>query len=240
MQIAAAAPSNKGRRQRGQRDTKAAPLKEKTPPQDPPHAPTAPRGSPIAKRLAKTAAQPWSALTFPQISVQVSPSSPCLPASHAHAAHTMARGMSSPSLRPLHGKTVSHMRLSLPRAGSPTYYAPRLDAPLSGCEFHNVDTPSPSSLPSTPITDRGLNLSLYVPFYGPCTPQNHKPFPSFSLPSHGTHAHVGEPTLGIAHMSACQKKSYSGPIRLTPEIMVQVVRYICMHPSLDPGEQTTI
>ena len=51
---------------------------------------------------------------------------------------------------------------------------------------------------------------------------------------------MGETTLGIAHLHACQGKSYSGPIRLTPEIMVQAVHCNGLHPSLDPREHTTI
>ena len=50
-------PPNRGRGQRGQKDTTHATPMEKTPPHDPPLAPTAPRGSPIAKRLAKNAPQ---------------------------------------------------------------------------------------------------------------------------------------------------------------------------------------
>jgi len=59
-------PPYTGRGQRGQKDNKHAPPREKTPPQYPLLAPTAPRGSPIAKRLAKNAPRPWSALTLPQ------------------------------------------------------------------------------------------------------------------------------------------------------------------------------
>jgi len=50
--------------------------------------------------------------------------------------------------------------------------------------------------------------------------------------------HVGETTMGFAYMSACQGKSFSDHIRLTPEIMVQVVHCNGRHPSLDPGEKT--
>ena len=51
---------------------------------------------------------------------------------------------------------------------------------------------------------------------------------------------MGETTLGIAYPNAHQGKSYSGPIRLIPEITVQAVHYNGVHPSLDPEEQTTI
>ena len=51
---------------------------------------------------------------------------------------------------------------------------------------------------------------------------------------------TGETTLGIAHLRVCQGNSYSGPILLTPEIIAQAVHYNGLHPSLDPGEQTTI
>ena len=163
-----------------------------------------------------------------------------MPASLAHTARTMRRGMSPPFLRPLQGKAVSHTRLSLPRAGSPSYSAPRLDPPPSGCEFLTADTQSPSSQPLTSKTKRGLNLSQNALFYGSCTPKNNKPFHGFSLPSPCPHVHMGENTLGIAHLSACQGKSYSGPIRLTPEITMQAVHCNNLHPSLDSRDHTTI
>jgi hypothetical protein len=46
--------------------------------------------------------------------------------------------------------------------------------------------------------------------------------------------------MGIAHLRACQGRSYSGPIKLTPEILLQAVHCNGLHPSLDFGEQTVI
>ena len=51
---------------------------------------------------------------------------------------------------------------------------------------------------------------------------------------------MGETNLGIAHLRACQGKSYSGHIRLTPKIMAHAVRCDGLLPSLEPGEHTTI
>ncbi len=212
-------PPNKGHGQRGQGDTKTASPREKTSPHDPPPAPTAPRGSPIAERLAKHALQPWTALTVPQRTVQISPSPPCLLALHGHTAHAMQRGMLPPSFRPHQGKVVSHRRLSLPRAGSTSYWAPRLAAPLSGREFYKVDTPWPPGHLPVLKTQRGLNLSQHAPSQGSRKPRNHRRSPGLSFPSPCTHVHVEETTLGIARLGTCQGKSYSGPIRLTSRVM---------------------
>ena len=46
--------------------------------------------------------------------------------------------------------------------------------------------------------------------------------------------------MGIAHLRACQGRSYHGPIKLTPKIAVLVVYCTGLHPSLDSGEQTVI
>ena len=152
----------------------------------------------------------------------------------------MQRAMSPHSFRPHQGKAVSHRRMSLSRAGSPTYWAPRLATPQSGREFLKADTPSPPGHFLVSKNERGLNLSHHTPSCGSRKPRNHKRSPTFSLPSPCTHVHVGETTLGIAHMGTCQGKSYSGHIRLTLEIMVHAVHCNGLHPSLDNGEQTTI
>jgi hypothetical protein len=228
------------RGQRGQRDTKPAPPREKTPPQDPLPAPTALRGSPIAKRLAKNALRPWTAITIPQRIVQVSPPRFCLHALHGHSAQAMHRTMSSSSIRSHQGKVVSHRRLSLPRAGSPIYWAPRLASPQSGREVRKADTPSPPGYIVVSKNGRGLNLPHHLAFCGSCKTRKNNRFSGFSLPSSCTHVQVGETTLGIAHLGTCQGKSYSGPIRLIPEITVHAVQCNDMHPRLDLGEQTII
>jgi len=46
--------------------------------------------------------------------------------------------------------------------------------------------------------------------------------------------------LGIVQLRACQGRSYSGPIKLTPEISVLAKHCNGLHPSLDPGDQTII
>ncbi len=50
----------------------------------------------------------------------------------------------------------------------------------------------------------------------------------------------GENTFDIAQLRACQGKSYSGLIKLTREISVHAVHCNGLHPSLDPGHQSTI
>ena len=50
----------------------------------------------------------------------------------------------------------------------------------------------------------------------------------------------GETTMGIAHLCACKGRSYSGPIRLTPNITVRAVHCNGLHPSLDLGQQNMI
>ena len=65
----------------------------------------------------------------------------------------------------------------------------------------------------------------------------------FTNPSH-SHRHVplqeGENTLNIAQLRACQGRSYSCPIKLTQEILVQEVHCNVLHPGLDPGDQAII
>ena len=60
------------------------------------------------------------------------------------------------------------------------------------------------------------------------------------LPPPCTSVHEGENTLGIAQLRACQGRSYSGPIKLTPKISVQAVHCNGLNSGLDPGDQTII
>jgi hypothetical protein len=46
--------------------------------------------------------------------------------------------------------------------------------------------------------------------------------------------------MGIAHLGALHGKSYSGPIRLSLEIMTKAVHCNGQHPSLEHGEHTTL
>ncbi len=66
--------------------------------------------------------------------------------------------------------------------------------------------------------DLGVNLSLCAFYHGTCTPRKPEPLSDLSLPPPCTYVQEGETTLGIAHLCACQGRSYSGPIRLTPKI----------------------
>jgi len=59
-------------------------------------------------------------------------------------------------------------------------------------------------------------------------------------PTACTYVQEEENTLGIAHLRACQRRSYSGPIKLTPDISVQAVHCYGLHPGLDPRDQTVI
>ena len=87
---------------------------------------------------------------------------------------------------------------------------------------------------------RGFTLSLHAPPIGTYNPSNRKRSHGLSPPSPCTLVHEGEITLGIVQLGACHGKSFSGHIRLTPEIMVQAVHCNGLHPSLEPEEQTTI
>jgi hypothetical protein len=152
-------PRNKGRGHRAQRDTKPALPREKNPPQEAPPAPPAPRGSLIAKRLARSAPHPWTALTVSQRTVQVSPP-PCgmpamlIPARSSCTPH--------PAFRPPRGKAVSHRRPSSPRAGSPAYWAPRLGVPPSGQEFHTGHSLTITGPNMSRITAQGDTPPPYV------------------------------------------------------------------------------
>ena len=170
----------------------------------------------------------------------MSPPTLCLHTILAHSAHTLQPNTSTPSLRPLLGMAGSHRRLSLPRAESPTCWAPRLAVPPSRPESFTGNAPSPASRLLTSKTILGTNIFPRAPHHGPCILGNHKPLIGFSLPSPCTYVHEGETTLGIAHLRACQEMSYSGPIRLPLAITAQAVHCNGLHPSLDPGEHTII
>jgi hypothetical protein len=139
--------------------------------------------------------------------------------------------------RPPQGKAVSHRRPSLPRAGSPTYWAPRLDVPSSRPKFRTKNPLSIARPNLSVITTFGNNLPLYVPYQGSCPPRNYEPV---SLPPPCTYVQEGENTLGIAQLRACPGRSQSGPIKLTLEISVQAVRCNGLHPGLGPRDQTII
>ncbi len=66
---------------------------------------------------------------------------------------------------------------------------------------------------------------------GLCTLIYHE---SLSLPPPCTYVQEGENTVGIAHLRACQGRSYFGQIQLTPKISVQVVQCNGLHSELDP------
>ena len=65
-------------------------------------------------------------------------------------------------------------------------------------------------------------------------PRNHVPTP---LPPPCTSVHEGENTLGIAQLRACQGRSYSGAIKLTPKAFVQAVYCNGLHPRLELGNK---
>ena len=141
------------------------------------------------------------------------------------------------SFRPPQDNAVSHMRPSLPRAGSPSYWAPRLAMPPSGPEFCTGNSMSIARPIMFTITAFGDILPLRAPCQGLHTPGIHEPI---SLPPPYTSIQEGENTLGIAQLRACQGRSYPGPIKLTPKIPVQTVRCNGLHPGFDPGDQTFI
>ena len=50
----------------------------------------------------------------------------------------------------------------------------------------------------------------------------------------------GEAALGFSHLVMCIGKSYSGPIRLTPEIEVKAYHFNARHSGLEYGWQITV
>ena len=116
----------------------------------------------------------------------MSPPPLCLPTMLASACMSCTSNL---SLRPPQGKAVSHRRQSLPRAGSPTYWVPRLVVPPSGPELHTGNAPLLASpiLKSNPTLED--NLSPCVSCQGPYTLRAYK---SLSLPPPGTHVQEGE------------------------------------------------
>jgi len=118
------------------------PPKENTPPRETPPAPQAPWGSLIAKRLSRSAPHPWTAITVPHQTIQVSPPPLCMPIMLASGRMPCTSHL---SLRPPPGKAVSHRRPSLHRAGSQAYWAPRLVVPPSEPEFHTGNSPLTAS-----------------------------------------------------------------------------------------------
>ena len=115
------------RGQRGQRQSYTATPRETSPPPNPPVAQKPPpKGSPIAKKLARSSAPAWSAATIPELAVQVrAPSA-------AFSAHTLA--VYSPAAqdknlsRPHSGTAAPHRGPLVPRAGSSAYWGSRLAA----------------------------------------------------------------------------------------------------------------
>jgi hypothetical protein len=110
----------------GGRQSKLRADMEKTPQptQDP--KPAAPRGSPIANKLVRHAAQAWTSIPIPYRAVHVRTSSPPHLVSPDNLPAPMQAARDT-SLAILHyGTTVSHRRWLVPRAGSPSYWFPRL------------------------------------------------------------------------------------------------------------------
>jgi len=125
--------------------TKPAPTKQKSPPHDKIPAPAlAPCGSPIAKKLAKHALHTRVTLKYPRRTVQVGPPKRTLPTHVSLLPLVLPPRQSLRTTRPHLGQAASHRMQPVPRAGSPTYWAPRLVAPPTGCKswLHRESLPS--------------------------------------------------------------------------------------------------
>ena len=111
----------------GRRHSKPHADREKTPQptQDP--KPAASRGSPIANKLGRHAAQAWINIPIPHHAVHMrTPSPPHLVSlDNLLASMQAARGTSTTI--PYFNTNVSHRRRLVPRAGSLAYWIPRLE-----------------------------------------------------------------------------------------------------------------
>ena len=113
----------RGRGQRGHRQSNPAPPRETTPPPKPTAQKPAPKGSPIAKKLARHTTQPLNNTTIPERAVQVGLSPPPLPAHTADPASLQIAFDMTP-IRPHFGTAAPHRGLAVPRAGSSAYWGP--------------------------------------------------------------------------------------------------------------------
>ena len=126
-------PPNMGRGQRSASSSKHVPSREKYPTKEAGPAPApAPRGSPIAKNLARHLS-PWTTLTIPQMAIKVRHLYPCLLTLHCPMLASPLFGRVQFIVRPRPGTATSHRRAPVPRAGSLAYRVPCLFAPPSGC-----------------------------------------------------------------------------------------------------------
>ncbi len=117
----------------GGRQSKSRPEREKTPQPTPEAKSAAPRGSSIANKLGRHAAQSWTSIPVPQQAIQVrtlSPSPTTVPPGGS-LAPALAPCPALPT-RSHFGANVSHRRRLASREGSPAYWAPRLAVPPSG------------------------------------------------------------------------------------------------------------
>lgn len=119
------------------------------------------------------------------------------------------------------------------RAGSPAYWVPRLaahpsvhtTADLTGApgphETHaNQDSKSPALRESARKTSSCSSVEAYS-----------------SPPSY---IQAGAKALGIAHLRCCEGRSYSGPIRIQPNVTVRALHCNGLHPNPPTGFQEVI
>ena len=122
----------------------------------------------------------------------------------------------------------------MPRAGSPSYWAPRLVVHPS---LHEKTTSSTAFCHSDPHAEK-------------CSQITAKPIPQ----SRGTGSHpptegrlsphsciqAGERSLEISRLRCCEGKSYSGLSLVQPDIHIRAIHYNGRHPSFPEGDQDII
>ena len=128
----------------------------------------------------------------------------------------------------------------MPRAGSPTHWAPHLAAPPSG----RIRIPDVKSLLHILTPKSGDCKDLPLPSYNlsPTTSEKQTSNRFYAPPTTRpcTLVQEEEAALDITHMGRCVGKSYSGHIRLTPDLEVKAMHCHGRHPCMEDGAQDTI
>ena len=229
----------RGEGQRGQRQSNPAPPRETTPPPNP-HAtqPPAPKGSPIAKKSARHAAQAWNTATVPELAVQVGTPLSLLPEHTLQQLTPCFDASLSTTSRPHSGIATPHRGPIVPRAGSSASWGPRLATFQSGRRVCRdlwslawgrriPRSPDQIRRPRAPAT--AGHLAVYLPR----TQGTH-----CSLPSNASQE--GTKAFGISDMGCCAGKSYTGAIQINPKVPVRVLHRNGLYPCLEVGAQDTI
>jgi len=209
--------------------------REKTPQptQDP--KPTSPRGSTIANKLGRHAAQAWTNVPIPHHAVHVRtplPPSPPVNRNNLHASLQAPR--EAVPARPPTSTTISQRRRLVPRAGSPAYWAPCLVVHPS---VHDTSMGVTASCHSDPKAERcSQSTAKLNPL--PSGIGSEPPAESWLPPYSFIQAREKAP--GIAHLRCCEWKSYSGLLIVHPDTPICTVHCNGRHPSLPEDDQAVI